>query len=89
MNIVDYDVIKSDTKILIFIKIEECPNQYKLRYKTLSNILYELSSGWCIADRRGKALAIRDDLISCQEFLNEKFSNEYEIEKKLILVDAN
>lgn len=88
MDIVDYDIVKSDKKILVFIKIEDYPttNQSnKLSYKSLNNVIYELSDGYCITDKRGVPLIIQKDLILCEKFLNEEYVKIYNVRKKLVL----
>ena len=84
MDIVDYDIIKNDNKTLIFLKIiDETETLGKLVYKTLNNVIYETSSGFCVTDKKGTPLIIRDDLNSCQDFLNEEFMKNFNVIKKI------
>jgi len=86
MDIIDYDIIKSGNKILIFLKVEENPEPLgKLSYKTLGNIIYEISGGYCVTDRKGVPLTIRDDLELCTEFIREELSREHTVRKELVL----
>lgn len=87
MDIVDYDIVKSDKKILVFIKIEDYPiNQSnKLSYKSLNNVIYELSDGYCVTDRKGVPLIIQKDLTLCEKFLNEEYVKTFNVRKKLVL----
>lgn len=89
MNIVDYDVVISGNKILVFVNVEEFPTTTStISYKTLHNIIYKLSDGYCIADRRGTPLIIRNDLILCEEFLNSEYAKKYNVLKPVML-DVN
>lgn len=86
MDIIDYDIIINDNKILVFLKVEEYPNETgKLSYKSLNNIIYQLSDGYCVADRRGSPLTVRDSLELCAEFLNNEYSKHYTVARPLTL----
>jgi hypothetical protein len=86
MNIIDYDIIKNENKILIFLKVIEHPDEIgMLRYKTLNNIIYKISNGFCVTDRRGAPLVIRDSLEMCAEFLNEEYNRMFTVVKELVL----
>lgn len=90
MDIVDYDIIKSDNKTLVFLKVIDYPNKNgKLSYKSLSNIIYEMSDGsFCVTDRKGAPLIIRDTIKLCEEFLREDFMKNHDVKKQLVL-DTN
>jgi signal transduction histidine kinase len=90
MDIVDYDIIENESsksqKFLIFLKVVDSTNETaKLTYKTLNNIIYEVSDGFCITDRRGTPLVIRKDLEQCEEYLNEEYMKNHNVVKKLVL----
>ena len=86
MDIIDYDIITSDNRILVFLKVEEYPtNAGKLSYKSLTNIIYKLSDGYCVADRKGSPLTVRDNLELCSEFLNEEYSKQYTVIRPLTI----
>jgi hypothetical protein len=90
MDIVDYSVITHGRKTLVFVKINERnkSNGGKLSYKMLHNIIYKISDGYCIADRRGAPQIICSTLESCQEFLNSEYSSNYNKLKKLNITDS-
>lgn len=90
MDIVDYDVIKNDNKILIFLKVIDYPSKNgKLSYKTLGNIIYEMTDGsFCVTDKRGVPLVIRDTIQLCEDFLRKEFVKKHNVKKQLVL-DTN
>ena len=84
MDIIDYDIITSENKMLVFLKMEEFPHvDCKLSYKSLHNIIYKLSEGYCVTDKRGAPLTVRDDMKLCEEFLNEEYNRLYNVKKAL------
>lgn len=86
MNIIDYDVTVIENKTLIFLKVEQIVNEGKLSYKTLNNIIYKLSDGYCVTDKKGSPITVRDTMDECEEFLNEEYANNFnKINKNLKL----
>lgn len=86
MDIIGYDIIKSKKLILVFLKIEErSANIGKLSYNSLNNIIYKLSNGYCVSDRRGRPLTVRENLKLCEEFLNEEYNKKFIVHQHLIL----
>ena len=89
MDIVDYDIIKSGSKVLVFLKVIDYPNENgegKLSYKTLSNIIYEMSDGaYCVTDKKGVPLIIRDTMKLCEDFLREELVRTHDVKKMLVL----
>ena len=90
MDIVDYDIIKNTSgktlEYLIFIKVvDETNGSAKLSYKSLNNMIYKVSDGFCITNRKGTPLVIKEDLKSCQEYLHEEHSKSYNVINPLIL----
>lgn len=90
MDLIDYEIHNSDDKILVFLKVSEFNKSYKLEYTQLNNILYKINTGWCISDRKGKALAIRQTLPECAEFLNSLYNKRFNtIHNSLSICDAD
>lgn len=88
MDIIDYDIIKSGSKVLVFLKVIDYPNEDgkgKLSYKTLSNIVYEMNDGYCVTDKKGVPLIIRDTLQLCEDFLREELESTHDVKKLLVL----
>jgi len=86
MNIIDYDIIKSDDRLLIFVSVEDFPREdTKLKYKTIHNMIYPVSGGYCVADKKGVGLAIRPTLEDCVTFLNSELGLKYNLKADLDL----
>lgn len=86
MDIVDYDILKNKNKLLVFIRVEDHPTSSSiLSYKSLNNIIYKLSVGYCVANKLGRPIAIRSDLKLCEEFLNQELAKKYNLIKELKL----
>lgn len=86
MDIIDYDIIKSDKKVLVFLKVIDYPSTSgRLTYRTLSNIIYEMNDGYCVTDKKGVPLIIRDTLKLCEEFLKDEFMKTHDVKKELVL----
>lgn len=86
MDIIDYDIIKLEKQTLIFVSIEESPRKgTKLSYKTIHNMIYPVTGGYCVTDKKGVGLAIRPTLEECSEFLNSELALKYNLKKELKL----
>lgn len=55
----------------------------KLSYKSLHNIIYEMTDGYCVTDRKGKPLVVRETVDECFEFLNEEYLKKFNVHKKI------
>jgi hypothetical protein len=86
MDIIDYDILKLDEKLLIFVSVEEFPRENtKLSYKTIHNMIYPVSDGYCVSDKKGVGLAIRSTLEECVAFLNSELGLKYNLKADLDL----
>lgn len=86
----DYSIAYSKVKNtrILFLSVEDYADKNnKLSYKYMSNLVYELSVGYCVTDRAGKPLIVVDTLEDCAEFLNEEFDKMFTFKKTVTFTE--